>query len=302
MSGNDLETFRRLGVSVVLGAATVFFAVFVDAFYPLHAWLFWRYLLYWAVVVAVAASWLSLGDAILRRMFPSRIAFDEHLTFALPVGVLAFELAIFCLGLVHCLNVGTFFVLPLLFFASGARPLVADLRAWWRVRADPFRVTLDVRALPVLALAGLALAFLYFQQLTPEVFSFDARWYHIPIAQRYALSGAIRPFPEGFWMGTWPQSLCYLYTWAFLTPRVLLFDRVEICSHLEVVLFLATLAQIPVFVRRLVPDVRSGLSWTVLLAFPSIYLYDGNLHAGADPVAGFWAITVALALHRTWHR
>src|SRR6266852_1795154 len=156
MSGNDLETLRRLAVSVVLVAATVFFAVFVDAFYPL----------YWAVVLAFAASCLSLGDAILRRMFPSRIALDEHLTFALPIGVLAFELAIFCLGLVHCLNVGTFFVLPLLFFASGARPLVADLRAWWRVRADPFRVTLDVRALPVLALAGLALAFLYFQQLT----------------------------------------------------------------------------------------------------------------------------------------
>src|SRR5260370_6890317 len=120
MSGNDLETFRRLGVSVVLGAATVFFAVFVDAFYPLHAWLFWRYLLYWAVVLAFAASCLSLGDAILRRMFPSRIAFDEHLTFALPVGVLAFELAIFCLGLAPRLNLGTLSLLPLSFSPTGA--------------------------------------------------------------------------------------------------------------------------------------------------------------------------------------
>src|SRR5262249_21113051 len=34
--------------------------------------------------------------------------------------------------------------------------------------------------------------------------------------------------------------------------------------------------------------------------FPSIYLYDGNLHAGADHFAGFWAIPIALALHRTW--
>jgi hypothetical protein len=301
MSENDLGGLRRLGVPVVLVAATVFFAEFVDRFYPLRVWLVWRYLLYWVIALGLVASCWSAGDAILRRLFAARLPLGEQLTFALPVGVLAFQLAIFCLGLVHFLNVVTFFALPALLLLAGG-PLVADVRAWWRGCGEPFRWTLDVRVLPVLGLAWLAIAFLYFQILSPEVFAFDVRWYHVPIAQRYALSGAIRPFQEGFWMGTWPHSLSYLYAWVFLAPGLILFDRVETCAHIEFVLFLATLAQIPVFVRRLVPDTRAGLTWAVLLAFPSIYLYDGNLHAGADHFAGFWAIPVALALQRTWNR
>lgn len=157
------------------------------------------------------------------------------------------------------------------------------------------RPALSIRlsALPVVGLASLALVLIYFQQLSPEVFSFDARWYHMPMAQRYAPSGAIGPFQEGFWPGAFPQLLTYVDAWVVLMPRSILVDRLEICSHLEFVLCLVTLAQIPVFVRRIVPRAKAGLAWTILLAFPSIYLCDGNFHGGVDHVAGFWAIPIA---------
>jgi hypothetical protein len=90
-------------------------------------------------------------------------------------------------------------------------------------------------------------------------------------------------------------------TWAFLAPIVLLFDRLELCAHIEFVLFLATLAQIPILVRRLVPGARVGASWAAIFLFPQIYLYDSNLSADADHVAAFFAIPIALAFLRAWH-
>jgi hypothetical protein len=289
----------RVAVFATLLLAAGFFAVFVHRFYPIHTWLCWRYGFAWLVVLGWLTACLSLGNLALVRLFSHTIPLRERLTFALPIGILAFGLAIFALGLLHALNTVTFFALPLAFLAAGAGLLRQTVRELLRGRR--WVVALDLRAVPVLLLACLALAFIYFQQLDPAVFSVDVRWYHAPMAQRYALSHAIGPFKEGFWPGAWPQLLSYLYTWVFLMPKAILFDRLEICSHLEFVLLLVTLAQIPVFLRALLPEAKVGLTWTVLLAFPAIYLHDGNLHAGADHFAGFWALPIALAAHRTWH-
>ena len=123
----------------------------------------------------------------------------------------------------------------------------------------------------------------------PLGFTFDARWYHMTIAQRYALSGKVWPFPEkGYWNAAWPHLFSYQYTWAFLAPLPVLFDRLELCAHLEVMTFLMTLAQVPVVVRRLRARTRA---WgcrpgSLFLLFPGIYLYDGNLNVGADHFAG----------------
>ena len=41
------ERARRSALVGVLLAAAAFFAVWVSRFYPIHRWLFWRYLGYW---------------------------------------------------------------------------------------------------------------------------------------------------------------------------------------------------------------------------------------------------------------
>src|SRR5260370_12215264 len=185
---------RDAGLIVALLAATLFFGFFVDKFYAIHTWLVWRYAFCWIVASCWAGCCLAMGYALLARLFRSSLTKIEQLTFGLPLGVLAFGLAIFCLGLAHALNHVTFFALPLAFAAAGGRRLVTDLRRLLqRTRFGPI-VSMDLRTAPVVALAVLALALLYFAQLSPEVFSFDVRWYHMPIAQRYAISGAIGPF------------------------------------------------------------------------------------------------------------
>jgi hypothetical protein len=181
---------------------------------------------------------------------------------AAPFGAFAFGLAIFCVGLVHGLNVVTFFALPAAFFAFGARGLWADVqRLRRRVRVGQLRVSLWLLA--ALLFGCVAFGLLYIQSMHPAGFTFDARWYHLTLGQRYALSHKVGPFAEGFWNAAWPHLFSYQYAWAFLAPLPLIFDRLELCEHLEVVSVLLTVAQIPVMVRRLVPRAPVSLTWAV---------------------------------------
>src|SRR5262249_28237605 len=134
------------------------------------------------------------------------------------------------------------------------------------------------------------LAMIYLTIMTPENASFDARWYHLPMAEHYASLGAIRRFPEGWYPGAYPQLPSLLYTWAFSLPETALFDRVELAAHLEYTLFLATLAGVPIVVRCLVPHARASGAWTALFLFPSVFVYDSSLTAAGDHVLAFWAI------------
>jgi hypothetical protein len=308
MTDGFSDKARQYVLFAILVSASMFLLLFVNRFYPVSTWLLWRYIGYWFVILFWATSCLAGGHAVLSRMFRGALSMHERFTFSMAIGVLIFGLGVFFLGLVHLLNSVTFFVLPVGLLISGGEGLISEivdegLLSFIHPRRTEARtvVAIDWRMIPVLTASGLALALLYFQELSPEVFSFDARWYHIPMAQRYALSGRIGPFEEGFWPGAWPHLLSYLYTWAFLTPGVLLFDRLELCAHMEFALFLLTLAQIPAFVRCVVPSARVGWTWATLLAFPCIYVYDGNLNGGADHVAGFWAIPIALSMWRLWH-
>lgn len=292
---------RRLGLCLSLLAGAGFFALRMHVQQPVQHWLVWRYLLYWLVTLGWGSCCLALGCWLSRQLLSRAVPLVERTTLSFALGVFAFSLAVFVLGLLHALHTLTFFLLPLACFWLGFRDLQRTIGQLRRVPLTP-RSWPGMSTLALAAFGLLAIGLLYFQILSPEGFSFDVRWYHIPLAQRYALSGAIGPSPEGFWMAAYPQLCSYLYTWAFLIPRSLLFDRLELCAHLEFLLFLATLAQIPVLVRRLVPRLDVRLSWVVLLLFPGIYLYDSNLHAGADHVAGFWAIPIALCGLGAWRR
>ncbi|HEX5098020.1 MAG TPA: hypothetical protein VFV94_00900 [Polyangiaceae bacterium] len=291
------ENARALGLGGVLLAGFLFFGSVVNAHEPLGEWLFFHYALAWVLALVLLGSSFVGGYGLLEYLGGARFSKREELTVATAVGVLTFGLLVFFIGLVGGLWAGSFYAIPAILVAVGWSRAARDLPRFVRLLR---RVELRVAAwqLCAWALAAVALWLIYVQLLTPEAFGFDERWYHLPIAQRYALTGSTGRFEEGFWQQANPQLASYLYTWAFLTPRVLLFDRLEACAHIEFVLFLATLAQVPVLARRLAPRLRHPVSALVLLTFPCIYLYDGNLHVGADHVAAFFAIPAALAALR----
>jgi hypothetical protein len=294
------QAIQKQGPVVALAAATVFFAVFVHSFSAVQHWLFWRFAAYWIVILVWAGSCLAFGHTVLGRVFAGTLRKTEQLTLGLAVGVLAFGLAIFVVGLGHGLNAVTFFLLPAAFYAVGWRTLARDLRRLRRRLRLGRMVAVPWWVVPILIAAVLGVSVLYAEILSPDSFSFDVRWYHMPIGQRYALEGKVGRFPEGFWQAAWPHLMSYLFAWTFLAPGVLPFDRVQLGAHLDFVMFLAVMAQVPVLVRRMVPGARVGLTPVLMLAFPGVYLYDGNLHAGADHFAGFWAIPMALTFLRAF--
>jgi hypothetical protein len=76
------------------------------------------------------------------------------------------------------------------------------------------------------------------------------------------------------------------------------FDQIELAAHIEFVLFLFTLAGIPVLVRALVPGTRAYAAWPALFLFPGVFLYDSTLGINADHIAAFWAVPVWIAMRR----
>ncbi len=155
----------------------------------------------------------------------------------------------------------------------------------------------------VFAVFGLiSVAIIYFKLLTPQNATYDARWYHLPMAEQYAVTGHVFRFDEGWFNGAMPHFASYLSTWAFLSPFGELFDRITLVAHLEFVLFVATLLSIPVLVDRLLPRPRLASAWVARFLFPGVMLYDSSLGSGADHALAFWGIPLFLALLRFWRR
>lgn len=281
--------------SLALLAAIAIFLGVVNQHYPIQRWLFWHYLGVSLLSGLWAVACASVGCFLVARLELADCARPADLVLAFPLGVLAFELLIFLLGLAGLLNTVTFCLLPLLLLFSGVGRLGDIVRGWRRL--PPAR---NLAELAVIVFGVVGVGLLYFQILSPTPFSWDARWYHLPIAQQYALQGAVRAFPEGWWLAAYPHGASFIYTWAFLLPIESLFDKLELCVHLELVVFLATIASIPALVRMLLPGASGRMAWASVFLFPGIFLYDGNLHAGADHMAALWCIPLALALVRLW--
>lgn len=286
---------RNTLLTLALGGAVALLVAVVSAHYPIQRWLFWRYLAYWVLALGWAASCLGFGAWLLDRLRVASGSMTSHAALAFPLGVFAFQTAMFVLGLAGLLGKVNFILLPVAFALPGLahlRQFALAIRGW-----QPPRTVFQLGVL-LFGIGGLGL--IYFQILSPEAFHWDARWYHLTIAQNYAIDGAVRPFREGFWLDGQPHSASLIYAWAFSLPGSLLFDRLELCAHLEMVVFMATIVSIPTLVRSLAPEVTSRGSWAAIFLFPGIFLYDSNLSCGADHIAALWCIPVALSLMRVW--
>jgi len=142
----------------------------------------------------------------------------------------------------------------------------------------------------------LGVAMVYFTIIPPDNVGFDARWYHLPIAEHFIAAGGVVPFLEGWYLGTYPHLASIIYTWAFLLPGTQLLDRILLAAHLEFVIFVVTLGSIPLLVKKLVGGPLRWESFAALFLFPTVLLYDGSLFVAADHVLALWAIPIYLSL------
>jgi hypothetical protein len=288
-------------LDVLACAAALGLAKFVNGRSPIATWLLWPY----AAFCAATGLWLvccvSVGHAALRRLPALGLPFRERLLFDLAVGLLIFTQGLFLAGLFGLLRGPFFYLYPLGLGALGFRGLARDLaRARRHFRAARARSRRPPSALAGMAfvLGTLAFAYLYLTIMVPENSAFDARSYHLPIAEHYAAAGRIDRFPEGWFAGALPHLASWLYTWPFTLRRVNLFGHVELAAHLELALFVATVFSTPLLVEALLPGRRVRGSWAVFFLFPGLFLYDSSLGLAADHVLAFWAAPVALALWR----
>jgi hypothetical protein len=286
---------------ILLVAALAEFLYFVDYHYDIEKWLVWRYLLAWGLSLVFAAASLSTGHLVLRRL-GRVLPIHEHLLTAMGIGAFVFCLGNFAFGLLHLYGKAFFVLWPLAMIAAGARPLYRYLRRATRhllaARARSPRGSLW--KLLVLAFGVIGFLMLYFVILTPDNAAYDARWKHLAVAETYAVDGGIRRFPEGWTVVTYPHLVSVLFTWCFLEPAPL-FDKVELCAHLELVLFAwTTIFGIAALVRRLVPRAPAELVWPVRFLFPGVFLYDSSLSMGADHVGALWAVASYTLLLRAW--
>lgn len=286
---------------VCVAGITVFLSV-TQRHYPVSKWLFWIYARAWLFAGIWAAGCLSTGHALLTRLLKRTLPLQEHGVMAFAVGLLASYLLIFLAGICHLFGPVFFYALPALMVALGAP---ACWRTARRLRKHSSRARRTPGAkpwyyLPAVGFGVLACALAYFMILSPHNVAYDARWYHLANAERFAGVGGIDRFNEGWYLGIYPQLASYLYTWGFLAPGSGLFERVIQCAHLEFVVFLFTLASVPALVRRLVPGVRAVGSWSAVFLFPALFVYDSNLNGSADHIAAFWAGPIFLALLAVW--
>lgn len=253
-----------------------------------------RLLTVWGLTALYALASLAFGHAVVQRL--STVRRDGAWPLAFSTGTITFAVSLGLFGWFGWLHTQLFWGLPIAMLALGLpafRDAVIDAHERWQ-RAPNFSWV----ELVAFAFGAVGLFLLLFQVLTPENVNFDAAWYHLRSAERYALAGAIERTPEGDTLLALPSATSWLYTWAFLAPGLSLEDQVTLALHLEFAVFVGTLACVPALVRALIPELKATAartSWVALFFFPSVFIYDTGLMGGADHVVALWAATTVLA-------
>lgn len=266
--------------------------------YPVQHWLSFRYARAIALALLFAFASLSAGRRLFQLSKVKGARFDERLLLSFALGVLAFYWGLFLGGLIGVQGGVFFLLLPLALGACGFTLLRRDYRALRRHRLLPptLRALLPKSAIELgaalLLLAGVSV--LYLQILAPHNVGYDAEWYHLPLAEDFARNGVHR-FEDGWYLSAYPQLASTLYSWGFQQPFVVTFDQVTLASHLEWVLFLATLFGAGLLARRVAKSGRTRFAAAAVFLFPGIFVYDSNLITAADHVLAFWAAPIAIA-------
>jgi hypothetical protein len=298
-SADVVDRARRALLPVGVLAAAAFLAWFTNTREPAATWLLWPYVGFWAATLAWVIVCASVGHAALRLLPGLGLRFRERLLFDVAVGVLLFSIGLYLVGILGLLRPPFYFAYPLVLGAVGVRCSARDWRRAWRhFRAARRRAGVSPSLIHAgaVVLGSLGIAVVYLSIMVPDNVAFDARSYHLPLAEHFAAGGRIGRFPEGWFGGVLPHLASWLYTWPFTLREVSLFRHIELAAHLEFALFLVTLLSAPLLVEALCPGRRARGAWAVFFLFPGLLLYDSSLGLAADHVLAFWAAPLALAL------
>jgi hypothetical protein len=295
-----VSAVQSVALVILLVAGAAFFGNWVNQSYPVKHWLFFHYAWAWLCVGIFLLSSLCAGWRLCSYLVPPTTPTDERLILSLALGVLVFFYGLFIGGLFNCYGRLFFVLWPILLFGYGGPACFTNLFEHWRhASASILSACAPRSAIQLIAAIWLVVGIvgIYLQVLNPNNLGYDARWYHLPIAESYAAAGGIQRFNEGWYLGTYPQLANLLYTWAYLAPGGL-FDHVLICTHIEFALFVATLLACSILAARLLRRDRLPFAAVVVFLFPEIFAYDSNLNGGADHVLAFWTAVLGLALVR----
>ena len=289
-----------LVVAALLGAAAILL-VETNEHERIDRWLFWPYAGLCGLTLIWSFACLSVGHALLALTVKLQLPPRERLVFDFAVGTLTFAVGLFVAGLFGLLRGPFYIIYPSLLAVAGSPSLLRYLRRvlrHWRAARRRTSLRPSLMHTAALVLGTLGLAMIYLGIMIPDNTAFDARTYHLTMAEGWAAGGRIGSFPEGWVAGLLPHLASWLYTWPFTIAPFGLFMRIELAAHMEFALFLVTLAATPLLVEALVPRRRAGGSWALYFLFPGIFLYDSGLHSAADHVLAFWAVPLALATRR----
>ncbi|HXK16736.1 MAG TPA: hypothetical protein VNG33_02945 [Polyangiaceae bacterium] len=187
---------RRFGLLGVLAVGTLLFAAVLQRHDALGGWLFFHYLRSAFFAALFASACLAAGHTLLVRVLGRSLPLEEHVTIAFALGVLAFFLTTFTCGVLGFLGPTFFLACPSLLLLFGARKSLRTLEALKR-HARGIRWSLPLWQVALMGCGAVGIAVVWFPILTPQNASFDARWYHLSIAQQYVAEGGIHAFREG---------------------------------------------------------------------------------------------------------
>lgn len=283
---------RRVGLALSLAAAAAWLASRFVAVDPLGDWVLPRLLVSGACAVALGLGCVVAGRRALRWLVPDEVV-DGELAISFAFGLLLFFLIVFVGGVLHVFG-SAFFV------ASVAALFV--LGRWKQPPSPAPHLVLPASALQLLLLVAgvLACVVAALPVLALDNLSYDARWYHLGLAEQYAVAGGLVDFKEGLAQASVSHLTSWLDAWAFQLPGAL-FDRLMLTRWIEVLVLLATLTGLPALTRSLSPEQGPHhFAWVAFFLFPSIYVYDTGLLGGADHVCAVFAIPAWLMLVRFW--
>ena len=309
MVGRRVVATASSGVPIVrrvLGPIAVAWGIFTVAavcnrFFPIANWQVWEFLAVFGLCGVWWAGCMIGGYAIFKKVIARPLPVLETATLSFATGLLAFHTLMMLGGFAKLFGPAWFFVSIGSMFIGGGRDSYVYVQ---RVRRHLDAVAGSARAregllTKALAAAGaIALFALYLPIIAPSHAGVDSGWYHMPIAEHYVAEGGIRPFAEGWYLGTYPHLSSMVYCWALMLPGASFFLRVELAAHLEFVVFLRTLVGVSALVRRAMPRAPTAYGWVACFLFPTLFLHDTAL--AADHVAAFWAPPIYLALFHTY--
>lgn len=294
IGGGSWSSAGQVGVALLCVAATVGLFNFTWDRYPVTDWLALIFAKLWGWILLFSVGCWGFGSVVLRRVLRlTALPTLEAAVLSMALGVIGFVFAMYVGGVFGLYHRGFAVVLPTVMALYGGWENRYRMLRWYETWGGT-RWKATGLELIVLAYGVYCITLLYLALLTPDTLCFDTRWSHLVIAEDYAREGRLVPFQT-----PWPKALPHLasmvYTWAYLVPGLTVTVRWMLALHLEFTLFLWTLAGVAASVRWIESgNSTNRLSWVVYFLFPNVLVYDGNLNAGADHIAAFFALPILL--------